>query len=526
MARSTIGERIYRRLLRLYPRDFSDEYAGEMTRLYRDRVRDEGPASVWLGLASDLVRTAPSEQISTLVGDARHAWRTWRRTPVLALAAILTLALGVGANTAVFSVVHGVLLRPLPYPTADRLVEVFEDNSRAGGGPFFRVSLPNYLSWVERARSFDALAAFNGRDFALTDHGDPERIAGSAVTASLFKVLGVAPILGRALTEDDERPGAAPVALLAESLWVRAFGRDTGVVGHSITLNGTRHQVVGIVPASFRELGRTQIGSAGTAQIFVPLTMDTAQSRGNHTLRVVGRLGTQISLDQGRDEMQRVAARPGVGVSGHESKLERVDRATAELDVRSKGSRVAPGPAGCRRRRTPDRLRECRQSRPRPRHEPAKGTRAPRGAGCAAWPAGAAAAHRKCFACHGERCLWADARRPVDAGATRAHSSDYSSRRRDSASMARSSASGYSSRRCAACSSAWRQPSAARAQISCRRWRRTAKAPSARRAKRGGTASWSRRRDSPRCWSSWRCFCCKAWCGCSMCRSASSPAER
>ena len=187
MAKAPIGERLYRRLLRLYPRDFSDDYADEMTRLYRDRRRDEGAAAVWLALAVDLARTAPREQVATLMQDVRHAWRTWRRTPVLALAAVLTMAIGVGANTAVFSVVHGVLLRPLPYPDADRLVEVFEDNSRAGGGPFFRVSLLNYLSWVERAQSFDALAAFNGRDFVVTEHGDPERILGSAVTASLFK---------------------------------------------------------------------------------------------------------------------------------------------------------------------------------------------------------------------------------------------------------------------------------------------------------------------------------------------------
>jgi putative ABC transport system permease protein len=309
MAKGTIGERVYRWLLRLYPRDFSDDYADEMTRLYRDRLRDESPRSVWLALVGDLLCTAPKEQMSTLVQDVRHAWRTWRRTPVLALAATLTLALGVGANTAVFSVVHGVLLRPLPYPDADRLVEVFEDNSRAGGGPFFRVSLLNYLSWVERAQSFEALAAFNGRDFIVTERGDPERIFGSAVTASLFKVLGITPITGRSLTAEDENPGAAPVALLAESFWARAFGRDPAIIGRTITLNGVRHQIIGIVPTSFREIGRTQIGSAGAGRIFVPLSRDVAQSRGNHTLRVVGRLHQQISVDRARDEMRRLAAR-------------------------------------------------------------------------------------------------------------------------------------------------------------------------------------------------------------------------
>ena len=308
MGKGTIGERIYRRLLRMYPRDFSDDYADEMTCLYRDRMRGEGAMSVWPALVADLARTAPREQVATLVQDVRHAWRTWRRTPILAVAAILTLALGVGANTAVFSVVHGVLLRPLPYPDADRLVEIFEDNTRVGGGPFFRVSLLNYLSWVERARSFDALAAFNGRDFTVTEHGDPERILGSAVTASLFKVLGVAPIVGRPLSGEDEQSGAAPVALLAESLWVRGFGGDPSVVGRSIVLNGIPYRIVGVMPTAFREVGRTQIGLAGAAQIFVPLTMDTAQSRGNHTLRVVGRLRPQVSLAQARDEMHRLAA--------------------------------------------------------------------------------------------------------------------------------------------------------------------------------------------------------------------------
>jgi predicted permease len=131
---------------------------------------------------------------------------------------------------------------------------------------------------------------------------------GSAVTASLFKVLGVAPIVGRSLTAEDEHPGAAPVALLAESLWVRAFGRDPAVIGHTITLNGARHQIIGIVPTAFREIGRTQIGSVGAGQIFVPLSMDSAQNRGNRTLRVVGRLRRQVSLDQARDEMRRLAA--------------------------------------------------------------------------------------------------------------------------------------------------------------------------------------------------------------------------
>ena len=141
MAKGTIGERVYRRLLRLYPRDFSDDYGDEMVGLYRDRVHGEGATSVWLALVADLARTAPREQVSTLVQDVRHAGRTWRRTPVLALAAMLTLALGVGANIAVFRVVHG-LLRP-----TSRIGSSVSLRTTPGGGPFFRGAL-SYLSWV------------------------------------------------------------------------------------------------------------------------------------------------------------------------------------------------------------------------------------------------------------------------------------------------------------------------------------------------------------------------------------------
>jgi hypothetical protein len=129
------------------------------------------------------------------------------------------LALGVGANTAIFSVVHGVLLKPLPYPDADRIVEVFEDNTRAGGGPFFRVSLLNYLSWVDRARTFDALAAFNGRDFVVTEHGDPERVPGTAVTA---------------------------VAIVSEGL-ARRLWAEGGAIGRVLEFDGRTHEVVGVV---------------------------------------------------------------------------------------------------------------------------------------------------------------------------------------------------------------------------------------------------------------------------------------
>jgi putative ABC transport system permease protein len=240
--------------------------------------------------------------------DLRDAWRGLRQTPIITFTAVLTLALGVGASTAVFSVVRAVLLRPLPYPEPERLVELFEDNLKTGP-PMMRVSALNYLSWAERARSLDAIAAVGSAGFTLTDGGDPELVGGSVVTASLFRVLGVPPIVGRTMQPDDEHRGGPRVVVLSESLWRRRFGGDPHIVGRSITLDGELYQVVGVMPRAFREVGRSQVGATGAAQIFVPMRVDRAsENRGNRTLRVVARLRPRLPLNQARDEMRGLAA--------------------------------------------------------------------------------------------------------------------------------------------------------------------------------------------------------------------------
>jgi len=336
--RPSIGERLYGCLLRLYPREFHEEYGAEMARLYRDRSRDEGIVSLWMALLSDFLLTAPREQAAMLRQDVRHAVRLWARTPMLAATAILTVALGVGSTAAVFSVVHAVMLRPLPYPAPDRLIELFEDDPSPG--TFHRVSSLNYVSWAERIRSLEALAAFGGAGFTLTDAGDPERLPGSLITASMFRVLGLPPLAGRPLTEDDQRPGARRVALLGEPLWRRRFGADPAIVGRSITLNAERYEVVGVVPRAFREVGRAQISAAGDPQVFVPLTIDPARdNRGNHVLRVVGRLRPGVPLDRARDEMRAVGAALGQEFpatnKGWSIHAERLDDSMFEPGVRT-----------------------------------------------------------------------------------------------------------------------------------------------------------------------------------------------
>jgi putative ABC transport system permease protein len=308
MTRRTPGERWYRRLLNLYPRDFRDEFGGEMARLYRDRRQEESSWILWGSLVLDLLRTAPSEHLAILKQDVRHAWRSLLRAPMITATAALTLALGVGASTAVFSVVYAILLRPLPYPDAGRLVELSEANLDAGF-PSFRVSALNYLSWTERSTSFEAMSAFGSTSLTLTDNQDPELLIGSLVTASLFNVLNVPPIAGRTLLPDDEEPGSARAVVLSESLWRGRFGSDPHIVGRPITLDGERYQVVGVMPRAFREVGRSQAAAAADAQIFLPMVIDRMrENRGNHTLRVVGRLRRGVGLEQARDEIRAVSA--------------------------------------------------------------------------------------------------------------------------------------------------------------------------------------------------------------------------
>jgi len=308
MTRRAAGERWYRRLLHLYPRDFRDEFGGEMTRLYRDRRHEERWWSLWGSLLLDVLQTAPSEHLAILRQDVRHAWRSLRRAPMITATAALTLALGVGASTAVFSVVYAILLRPLPYPDAGRLVELSEANLDAGF-PSFRVSALNYLSWTERSTSFEAMSAFGSTSLTLTDNQDPELLIGSLVTTSLFNVLNVPPIVGRTLLPEDEQRGSARAVVLSESLWRGRFGSDPDIVGRSITLDGERYRVVGVMPSTFREVGRSQAAAAADAQIFLPMVIDQMrENRGNHTLRVVGRLRRGVGLEQARDEMGAVSA--------------------------------------------------------------------------------------------------------------------------------------------------------------------------------------------------------------------------
>ena len=188
--------------------------------------------------------------MDTLLRDLRYAARLLSKNPLFAGIAILTLALGIGANTAIFSVVNAVLLRPLPFRDAARLVFVVEKSQY----PIISTSYQNYQDWRDQSRSFTSMEATRGTAITLTGAGEPERLNARMATAGLFPLLGVNAVLGRTFLQEEDKAGAAPVAILSYGLWQRRFGGSRDVLNKSVTLDSVPYTVVGVMPAGFQIL--------------------------------------------------------------------------------------------------------------------------------------------------------------------------------------------------------------------------------------------------------------------------------
>jgi len=182
--------------------------------------------------------------------DLRYGARALLKNPGFALIAVVTLAMGIGANTAIFTVVNAALLRGLPYREPERLAHLWEMTPQKEF-PRREASYPDFLDWRQN-QSFEALAAYSGGGFTLTGRGAPERIQGARGSADFFKALGVEPILGRAFQPGEDSPGAANVVLLSYGFWQRRFGGDAAIVGQSLTLNGSPYTVIGVLPPNFQ----------------------------------------------------------------------------------------------------------------------------------------------------------------------------------------------------------------------------------------------------------------------------------
>ena len=239
---------------------------------------------------------------SAFVRDSRHALRALLRTPAFTAIAAATFGLGIGVNTAVFSVFNGVVLRPLPYPDPDRIAMVWMDNRQPGIKEDI-TSWPNYMDWRNQSSSFAVMAGFTDAAFNLTGADEPERLQGAQATANFFDVMGVRPLLGRLYTEANETPGNDGVVLLSYGLWQRRFGGSADVLGKTMTLNGRAFEIIGVMPATLQVPAQ--------AQLWKPLAPDegTRNARGAFWLPVIGRLKPGTPVEQAQTEMTGIATR-------------------------------------------------------------------------------------------------------------------------------------------------------------------------------------------------------------------------
>jgi len=248
--------------------------------------------------------------METLIQDIRYGIRMLLKSPSVSIVATIALALGIGANTAIFSVVNAVLLRPLPFPNSEALVAVTETDQQRGllRGSY---SFPNYFDLRDQNNVFEGLACYHSGDYILTGNGEPARLQGTVVTANVFSVLGVSPVLGRGFLPDDDKPNdTGRTVVLSQRLFQRKFSGDPSILNQKITLDGVAFTVVGVMPASFEfpiqnEPSELWTTIAGDASGKSPVT----GQRGAHFLRLVGRLKPGVTIEQAQSDVTTIAAR-------------------------------------------------------------------------------------------------------------------------------------------------------------------------------------------------------------------------
>ncbi len=239
--------------------------------------------------------------LALLSQDVRYALRTLRKTPAFSMVAVLIVALGIAANTVVFSVVNAGLIRPLPFPEPDRLMQVAERNEKLDI-PYLVASPLNYLSWKEQTRTFSQLGAFGSATYAVTGRGEPEQVSGGPISPSLVPLLGLRPVAGRSFREGEDQPGAAPVAMISEALWRRRFPGGDSVVDRPLEVNGTVYTLVGVMGPALKQL------TGG--DLWVPMVIDpTRENRLAHYINVVGRLNPGVSIETAQAEMDLISRR-------------------------------------------------------------------------------------------------------------------------------------------------------------------------------------------------------------------------
>jgi putative ABC transport system permease protein len=302
------ASRFFRRLLRLLPFDFRADYGREMEQVFGEQHREArgrlARARVCWHALRGLLAVGPREHARQLRQDVVYAVRGMRQAPGFVAVALMTLALGIGTNTAMFSVVHAVLLRPLPYGDPDRLVAVsnrWTGTARAG------LSDPEYLDYFERARTLTLAAAAIVPANLTGGTADPERVQAAAVSTNTLDVLAVHPAIGRGFEPDEEQTGRDRVSVLTDALWRRRFAADPSIVGRTIAVDGDRYEVLGVMPPGFRL--PSDFGSTQQVELLLPLPLNRSSARdrrGGHYLQAFGRLRSGATVEAAAADMTRV----------------------------------------------------------------------------------------------------------------------------------------------------------------------------------------------------------------------------
>jgi putative ABC transport system permease protein len=238
--------------------------------------------------------------------DLRQALRTLLKSPGFSAIVVTVLAIGIGANTAIFSIVNGVLLKPLPFADAARLVSISTTTRGEDDGS---ASFPDFVDWRAQSKSLDAVAAFSGYAVTMTGAGDAVALQVTVTTSDLFAMLGATPILGRVMTVHDDEKGAAPVVVLSESMWANRFGRRPSIVGEPVTLDGVRFTIVGVMPAAFQFPIQAEPIEAWVPVGAVRFTAQFQDQRDAHFLHVVGRLAPDATVEHAQAELETIASR-------------------------------------------------------------------------------------------------------------------------------------------------------------------------------------------------------------------------
>ncbi|HVT15056.1 MAG TPA: ABC transporter permease [Thermoanaerobaculia bacterium] len=292
--------RAFRSLLLAYPPEFRAAYGRELCLVFADRCRERttwpGLVAVWLQALGGLALAAPQEHYHMIVQDLRYACRMLRKSPVTAAVTVAVLALGIGATTVAFSLANGLLLRPLPYPHPESLVAV-DESAPQRNDPSKGVAFPNYEDFRARNHTLAGIALYDSDRATLAGSADAVRIPSADVSAGLFPVLGVRPLLGRTFLPEEDTPRGPAAVLLGERVWRERFAADSSLVGRSIRVNGAAKTVVGVMPAGFH--------FPDQAEVWLPLRMDAKLSpRTDHNYLGIGRLRPGVEVAQADQELK------------------------------------------------------------------------------------------------------------------------------------------------------------------------------------------------------------------------------